>query len=140
MAKPTPKKSSLGLTLPIKNSGENGYFDQTTDTFSQIRTNIINLIRTKPGERRMQPLFGCRLWEVLFDQQDEFLPDKIKTIIKEDVSGWIPGITISDITLSENEENPTNTNMYTLYISITFVIDSIQKEDVANITININKI
>ncbi len=139
-SKPTTKKYPIGLALPIKNSGESGFFDQTTDTFTQIRTNIINLIRTKPGERRMQPSFGCRIWETLFDQKDEFLPEKIKNIIKDDISKWVPGVSVSDINLRESNEKVDGNDIYKLYISVKFIIDSVNREDIVDLVITTNKI
>jgi phage baseplate assembly protein W len=92
----TIKNTPIGIVFPITR-GNSGYFDQSTDSFTAYRMNIINLIRTKPGERRMNPTFGCRLWGVVFEPNDSFVPEKVKKIIQEDIARWIPGVTVSSV-------------------------------------------
>jgi len=89
-------QTPIGLMLPIQR-GNVGYFDQSTDSFTAYRMNILNLVRTKPGERRMNPTFGCRLWNFVFEPNDDFLPDKVGKVIKEDVASWIPGVTVASV-------------------------------------------
>ena len=70
----------IGLTLPLQ-IGRNGYFEQSYDTLTQVKANITNLLRTKKGERRMNPNFGSGLQEYLFEQNLQDSPDIIKQII-----------------------------------------------------------
>ena len=74
----------IGLTLPFQ-IGKNGYFEQSYDTFTQIKSNITNLLRTKKGERRMNPNFGSGLQEYLFEQNVLESPDILKQIIKQEL-------------------------------------------------------
>lgn len=135
---PTP----IGLNLPIKNGKISGYFDQTFDTFSQYRANIINLIRTKPGERRMNPTFGCRLWNVVFEQNDDVIQDKIRRIIKEDISKWIPGVSVSTVQVKvfEDDQSVDLRDIYKLYIVATFTITAINQQDSVEIILDTGKI
>ena len=123
-------------------SGKVGYFDQSFDSFTAYRMNIINLIRTKPGERRMNPTFGCRLWNIVFEPNDSFIPEKVSKIIKEDISRWIPGVSVTavDVKYFQNDQSVDLRDIYKLYIVTTFVVESINKEDVLGITLDINKI
>jgi len=131
------KNTPLGINLPIR-VGPNGYFDQSLDSFTQTRMNIINLLRTIPGERRMQPTFGCRLWNVVFDQNNDIIQDKIHNIIKEDISRWIPGISVKDVTVKYNSsgESLDLRDIYKLYIIVQFTIDAIRQDDVVEIYLN----
>ena len=55
----------IGITLPIQD-GNSGFFQQSFDTLTQVKSNILNLLNTRPGERRMQPTFGSNLWSIVF--------------------------------------------------------------------------
>jgi phage baseplate assembly protein W len=135
------KNTSIGLMLPLQR-GNVGYFDQSFDSFTAYRMNIINLVRTKPGERRMNPTFWCRLWTLVFEPNDSFIPDKVRKIIREDVSRWIPGVSVSsvDVKYFEDDKSTDLRDIYKLYIAVTFVVDSINQEDVVEITLDINRI
>ena len=66
----TSSYSPIGLEVPFTR-GKNGYFQQTFDTNSQIKQNLLNFLKTKKGERRMFPEFGTKLYDVIFEQIDE---------------------------------------------------------------------
>jgi len=133
-------KTPIGLTLPIQNAGI-GFFEQTFDTFTATKTNIINLLRTRPGERRMQPLFGCRLYNAVFEQNTEILPEYIRNIIKEDVSNWIPNVVVNkvDVKFYQNEET-NNVDIYKIYVAVTFTVDILNKTDTIELIIDSNGI
>lgn len=139
---PVVKNIPIGINLPITNGNVSGYFDQSTDTFTAYRMNIINLIRTVPGERRMNPTFGCRLWNVVFEQNDDFIPVKIENIIKEDISQWIPGVSVSsvDVKYLEDDTSINLKDIYKLYIVVKFTITTINQSDVVEIVLNKSKI
>ena len=54
----------IGLQLPLGYS-DTGYFKQTKTTLQQAKHNIINLMKTIPGERLGQPTFGSNLHTIL---------------------------------------------------------------------------
>lgn len=130
----------IGITLPIRDAGI-GFFEQTFDTFTATKTNIINLLRTRPGERRMQPLFGCRLYNAVFEQNTELLPEIIINIVKEDIGNWIPNVTVNkvDVKLFKNEET-NNTDIYKIYVSVNFTINTTNQMDGVEIIIDTNNI
>jgi phage baseplate assembly protein W len=139
---PVIKNTPIGLNLPIRNGPNSGYFDQSTDSFTQIRMNIINLLRTAPGERRMQPTFGCRLWNVVFDQNDDVLPEKVNNIIREDIYRWIPGVSVDDVSVNyySDDETKDARDIYKLYIVVKFTITSIKQSDVVEIYLDKGKV
>lgn len=126
----------IGLVLPLTR-GNSGYFDQSYDTMTQIKSNIINLLRTNSGERRMQPQFSSGLQEALFEQNLENTPDIIKRIIEQKINMWIPGVNVENVVLniSTNEKNNL-TDTYKVYVKITFrvnqQVDSVVLEFVSN--------
>lgn len=135
------QKTPIGLVLPIQ-GGNSGYFEQAYDSFTQKRMNIINLLRTRQGERRMQPLFGSRLWNVVFEQNTEILPDIITNIIKEDISQWIDGVSVNNVTVSVPKINETTDyrDIYTVLVVVQFVDTSTQQQGNVNVYIDRGKI
>lgn len=133
-------RTPLGLTLPIRNNGI-GFFEQTFDTFTQTKTNIINLLRTRPGERRMQPLFGCRLYNSIFEQNTEILDEFIINTVKQDVENWIPNVTVNKVNVNiSKSEQYDNIDKYRIYVSVNFTINNINKTDGVDILITTDKL
>jgi phage baseplate assembly protein W len=138
---PLIKNTPVGITFPIRN-GTVGYFEQSTDNLTAYRMNITNLLRTRMGERRMNPTFGCRLWNVVFEPNDDFVAKRVETIIREDITQWIPGISVASVDVkSMNDDQSVNLrDIYKLYIVVTFVINSINAEDSIELTLDVNKV
>lgn len=135
------KNTPIGINLPIQ-GGKVGYFDQSTDSFTAFRMNIINLLRTTPGERRMNPTFGSRLWNVVFEPNDDFIPEKVSKIIQEDIAKWIPGVSVNsvDVKYFEDDKSTDLRDIYKLYIVVKFTVDAINQADVVEIVLDTNKV
>jgi hypothetical protein len=135
------KNTPIGITFPLRD-GNVGYFEQSTDSYTAYRMNITNLLRTRQGERRMNPTFGSRLWNAVFEQNDEFIAKKVENIIREDVTQWIPGITVKsvDVKYLNDDQSVDLRDIYKLYIVVTFVINSINASDSVELTLDVNKV
>ena len=127
----------IGLTLPIED-GNSGYFAQSFDTLTQVKSNIINLLNTRQGERRFQPTFGTRLWNLIFEQNVDTLKDQAVNIVTEDITTWIPNVTVVDVTakLLTNDQITANKDIYMLEIAVTFMINITKQTDTVIVTIN----
>ena len=99
----------IGLELPLGYS-DTGFFKQTKTTLQQAKYNIVNLLKTIPGERLGQPAFGSSLHSVLFEPMDETFNDILEDSIKTSMSTWLPYINIKkiDITQPDYDENRVN--------------------------------
>ena len=130
----------IGLKLPITSGNTSGYFDQSTDSFTAYRMNIINLLNTIPGERRMNPLFGCGLWNLVFEPNDDLIPDKVSKIISQDINNWIPGISVMSVNVKyfENDKSVDLRDIYKLYIVVTYNVNVINQQDTVEIILNKN--
>ena len=94
---------AIGISLHIQIKGI--AFAQTFKTIDQIKSNIINLLSTKKGERLMQPEFGSGLQEVLFDNitENEY-GTRVEDIIEDSFEFWLPYVTVENIDLNFNNE------------------------------------
>jgi len=99
----------IGLQLPMGYS-DTGFFKQTKTTLQQAKYNIINLLKTIPGERLGQPAFGSNLHGMLFEPMNEDFNDQLEDSIRTSLTTWLPYINIKkiDITLPDYNENRVN--------------------------------
>ena len=107
----------IGLKLPLTWE-EDGFFTQTKTTLQQAGYNISNLLRTMPGERLGQPLYGSRLHYILFEPMEEDINERLQTEIRTAMETWLPYILINDINITYPESNPNHIN-----VSIKFALE-----------------
>ena len=79
---------------------ETGYFKQTKTTLQQAKYNIINLIKTIPGERLGQPEFGSNLHTILFEPMNEDFSDILEDAVRTSIEKWLPYINIKRIKIT----------------------------------------
>jgi phage baseplate assembly protein W len=105
--------TGVGVSLPFNGPG---VFNVNYTTKDQIKSNLINLVLTEPGERVYKPFFGVGLNSLLFEQdiQKEELKTKIQEAISQDER--LNKINISNVNI--NKDINTNTINVTIeYIS-----------------------
>lgn len=100
----------IGLKLPMGYS-DSGYFKQTKTTLQQAKYNIINLIKTIPGERLGQPSFGSNLHNILFEPMNDDFSDLLEDAIRTSISNWLPYINIKEIEIDFPQYNVNQVNM-----------------------------
>lgn len=95
----------IGITLPIQ-LGNTGYFEQAFDVLTQIKSNFINLMLTKKGERLHQPTLGCDIHKFIFEHITPENVERMKLSIIDAVEEWMPFLELLQIRAEEtNEEN-----------------------------------
>ena len=112
------KDVAVGISIPIE-AGSNGYFRQTYTTLEQVSSNVINLILTIPGERYMQPEFGSKLHEYLFEQFDESIIDFINDSINESIERWLPYVNIENLKVTDGLDPTDPNSAHTIRVSLT---------------------
>lgn len=137
-----PNKTALtpiGLNLPIRN-GNSGFFEMSFDTLTQTKMNILNLLNTRQGERRMQPTFGTRLWTLVFEQNLDTLKEQAVNIVSEDMAMWIPSVTVKDVTadILKSDQSVSDADIYMLHIAVSFMVNSTKQTD--TVVVNINNV
>lgn len=109
---------AIGITLPLQIT--NTAFNQSFQTIDQVRTNIKSLLLTKRRERVMQPFLGSGLTELLFEQNDADLEDRIENTIVQSLQTWLPYVVIDTIIIEQSNELKDRNS---LEVSITFRIN-----------------
>lgn len=114
-------KIPLGITVPLR-LGPNGYFEQSFDSMGQAKTNLENLLRTRKGERPLNPLYGSDLHSLIFDNNTPEISPIIDDVIRKEVNFWNPDIIIEKI---EVDRSMTELDTYTADIHIQFFMRGI---------------
>lgn len=100
----TTPTQTYGVLLPITH-GPQGFFNSSYDILDQIKSNLNVLLRTKKGERRMNPEFGSGLWNILFENYTNDIVPMIKNTIQRDIARWMNYVKVQDIQVfTDNKE------------------------------------
>ena len=105
----TDNRRAVGVRFPFN---AEGVFFSTFTTAEQVKSNLINLLLTKQGERIGEVNFGVGLQNLLFEQNIDL--ENLKEKIKTQINIYIPQISLLDAQTNfiENEQ--------TLYIVISY--------------------
>lgn len=109
-----------GIVLPISH-GPQGYFNQSFSAAEQIKSNLNMLLRTKKGERRMNPDFGSGLWNILFEQNTENFVLIIEDTIRKDISKWMNYVSVKSIEV----DNTGDESRHRLNVSVIYTVPSV---------------
>lgn len=88
----------LGAPYPIGNHPL-GYF-HTQTSLDQVKSDLLILLLTNPGERVMLPEFGTPLKSLIFEPNDVMLEEKARQMVVDSINAWEPRIVVSNITVS----------------------------------------
>jgi len=119
------KNVTIGVAFPLDNIN---MFKGTKTIKEQVKSNLINLLLTEPGERINEPNFGVGLKGLLFEQNPdiEILKEKINTQIEF----YIPLISLSDVNVNFED------NEYSLYIIISYSFNLDGAKDAIQLNFN----
>jgi phage baseplate assembly protein W len=122
----TQAQKAVGVDLPFSAPAvfKSNYF-----TRDAIKNNLINFYSTKRGERVMNPLFGSRLQNLVFNNITEITDDSIRAIITDETNNYFPFVTLADINIQKQEDN----NQY--IITITYQVANFGINDTITVTI-----
>ena len=109
----------IGWSFPPEFNTASGSVEMTTEVDDIVRSLQI-LLTTRPGERVMQPKYGCHMEDLLFEP----LNTRIKTLIRDRIKTAIlyfePRIEVHKIDLDD-----ANQNEGIVLISIEYTVSSI---------------
>lgn len=101
---------AINIDYPI-DKGTGGFFKQTYETLSAVRSKILILLKTEKNERIFNPSFGLNLKKYLFDNiSQEFMIDSIRDDIYSSLEKYVPEAKIDNLEI-EVDENTININV-----------------------------
>lgn len=108
---------TISINFPFKDDLTDGkLLKMNTTTVNDIRSSLYFFISTKKGERWYDPEFGTKLYEFLFEKNDQITASQIRDSLKTDIEKYFNNVTIKDITIDQSEE----TNKLTINISFIY--------------------
>ncbi|MBN2527990.1 MAG: GPW/gp25 family protein [Deltaproteobacteria bacterium] len=88
-----------GWRFPPEFSGVTGGVNMVSEEMD-ICESLDILLSTRPGERIMNPAFGCRLQTMVFESIDESTAVEIEDIVRRAILFFEPRITVNRIQVS----------------------------------------
>jgi len=114
-----------GLRFPFafqKRSGGAQVSTVTSMDHAHIHESILQILGTRPGERFMNPEFGSRLKDLVFEPNDSVLKGLIRHYVIDAIERWEKRVYVTDVSF---DESPEATDAHTLYVRISYrVIDT----------------
>ena len=122
------KNVKIGVAFPLD---ETNLFSGTETVREQIKSNLLNILLTYPGERVNLPSFGVGLKNLLFEQSIDI--EQLKEIIQNQINEFLPTVKLKGISIQESEDK------HTISIKLTYIyiLDGPSQED-ETIQINFN--
>ena len=118
--------SDLSFELSIDGSGDVKKVHDIDSISQSIRT----IMSTRKGERLMNPEFGSRIHELLFDPMDRITVRKIETEMEVAIERWESRVSISGIIVKPDFDN----NRYDIDIVYTVLQNGLSGHFSASIT------
>jgi phage baseplate assembly protein W len=120
---------AIGVVFPFN---AEGVFYSSYTTKEQVKSNLLNVLLTEPGERLYNPTFGVGIRNLLFEQNinKESLEDRIRT----QVELHIPEIELTEVTATKPP------NGHTLLIKISYRMIANMETDTIQLNFNSNDI
>lgn len=113
---PQERNQPLSVKFPFNGKG---IFRSSYTTNDQARTNLISLLLTTKGERRLQPNFGTNIPAALFDPITEQTSDFLKQDITESINFWLPYLQINNVTvITPFDDSSLNENTIKITVSV----------------------
>ena len=116
---------AIGVRFPFN---AEGVFFPTYTTAEQVKSNLLSVLLTEPGERVYEPTYGVGIKQMLFEQSPN--ENNLNEKINQQVNIHIPEITIVDTKVNFNEDE------HILYVALTYMFNLDNAKD--SIQLNFN--
>ena len=103
------KNITIGIAFPLNDIN---LFKGTTTVKEQIKTNLINLLLTEPGERLYTPNYGIGLKGLLFEPNID--QENLNSKINQQINFYIPEISLINTQVNFIEDE------HKLFITISY--------------------
>lgn len=96
-----------GIKFPYTTDLNYNYFvDTNLNVKSKIRSILMHVIFTPKGQKLRDPEFGTDLIRMIFETNDASSWGNIKSEINTAISKYLPNVTLNNIELAQNEDEP----------------------------------
>ncbi len=106
----------VGIGVPFIStaiSGSDSLFRINYTTTEQLKSNMINYFLHSRGERPLNPNFGSRINEFLFEQDSLPSNEILKTYIEDEIRSLFPAVNLQEVKIISNSDY----NIITIQIS-----------------------
>lgn len=114
-----------GLRFPFafqKRSGGAQVSTVTSMDHAHIHESILQILGTRPGERFMNPEFGSRLKDLVFEPNDSVLKGLIRHYVIDAIEQWEKRVYVTDVVF---DDSPETVDANTIPVRISYrVIDT----------------
>ena len=99
----------LGLVYPMTPNPKG--FMRTQNGVSTIKSDLLVLLMTNPGEKVMVPEFGTPLRSLAFEPNDAVVVAQANAMIIKAIATWEPRVVIKSINITTSLSDNTNNNI-----------------------------
>ena len=127
---PIDTQTDVAIGVPFPFNAE-GVFYSTYTTSEQVKSNLLNVLLTEPGERVFKPNFGVGLRKQLFENRID--KEEIEDRITAQINRYIRGVELLGVEINKSQES------HELYIKIIYKNLSNNKQDAIQVNFNNDK-
>ena len=129
----------INIAFPFKDDNLKNYYLKMNRTGQgAIKSDLIHLLLTTPGDRLYLPDFGTNLRKFIFEPNDKKVREDIKTEVQNSISKYIPNLTITELTVerpSDSEYGSKAEHTAVVRIDYVYTEGALNKVDFIVITI-----
>lgn len=117
-----------GLKFPFtfqRRSGGAQISTVTSHEHAHIHESIRQILGTRPGERFMNPEFGSRLKDLVFEQNDQVLKALVRHYVIDAIKRWEKRVIVTSV---EFDDTPANKDRNLLLVRINYRVIQSQTE------------
>jgi phage baseplate assembly protein W len=129
----------INIAFPFRDDDTKNYFlKMNKNSYDAIKSDLLHLLLTTPGDRLYLPDFGTNLKQYLFEPNDNQVRDDIRNEVQNAVSKYIPNLTITTLTVDRPDTSEYNgKGDHTAVIRIDYIVTegALNKVDFVTITV-----
>ena len=129
----------INIAFPFRDDEVKNYFLQMNkNSYDAIKSDLIHLLLTTPGDRLYLPDFGTNLKQFLFEPNDNQVRDDIRNEVQNAVSKYIPNLTITTLTVDRPDSSEYNgKGDHSAVVRIDYIVTegALNKVDFVTITV-----
>lgn len=85
----------VGFGFPFRQGSSS--FPATATEDDLIKASIIQILTTGLGQRIMRPTFGCRIWNYIFENDDETLQVLVEREVRDAIAKWETRVRVDQV-------------------------------------------